>query len=321
MKLFQKILNQFNGLHYPLEYLCVSLESFEQPLHAYLFDNGRVIKDITKLHSFVGYHPLILAFASKDTNKEKIDIIFSNQALQPNEIFSQKDAIAFLRLQKIKEVVFQNDTINFYEGIRGSHRFISAFHQAVIGLNNRLYNKKQGNVFLHAGLYKQVQIAYSLPRVISLITVGNDAGYNLFPTDLHGAVNEGCYIDSLRHTGKACQQVLQNREILLTEVNSSFYKSAYLLGKNHMQELKPKENFPFNGSVSPNFHLPVPLSALRYRELELDDSFIHGIHRLLIFKTISSQQVENNPSTLAHVHNVYATWRYNHGLPGNYLLR
>lgn len=321
MKLLQKVLNKFNGLHYPQEYLCLATETFEQPLHAYLFSNGHVIKDITKLHSFVGYHPLILALAEKDADSETIDIVFSNQALQPNEIFSQKDAIASLRLQKIKEPSFQTCAISFYEGLHGTHRFVSSFHQYIIGLNNRLYNKKKGNVFLQDNLYKQVQVAYALPRNISLITVGQNNSFNLFPTDLHGPADDQHYIISLRFSGKACRQVENTGKILITRIRSEFYKTVYGLGKNHMQEMKPKDNFPFGNTISAHLQLPVPESALSYRELDLQDSFNHGIHKLMLFRVLSSHQIQDNPSTLAHIHNAYATWRHNNRLPGNYLLR
>lgn len=320
MKLLQKILNKFNGLHYPQEYLCFANETFEQPLRAYLFSNGQVFKDITKLQSFVGYHPMILALSAKNADSETIDIVFTNQALQPNAVFHKKDAIASLRLQKIKPS-FQNDTVVLYEGIYGEHRFVSSFHQYIIGLNNRLYNKKKGNVFLQDNLYKQVQIAYALPRNISLLTVGQNNSFNLFPTDLHGSAGEQHYIISLRFSGKACRQVENAGRILITRVHSEFYKTVYGLGKNHMQEMKPKENFPFSGIVSYNFHLPIPESALFYHELELKDSFNHGIHKLMLLKVISSLQIRDNASTLAHIHNAYATWRYNNHLPGNYLLR
>ena len=321
MKLLQKILNKFNGLHYPQEYLCLATETFEQPLHAWLFSEGQVVKDITKLHSFVGYHPLILALAEKDANNETIDIVFSSRVLQPNEIFSKKDAIASLRLQKINERSFQTGAINFYEGMEGAHRFVSPFRQYIIGLNNRLYNKKKGNVFLQDNLYKQIQVAYALPRNISLITVGRNKNFNLFPTDLHGPADDQHYIISLRFSGKACRQVENTRKILITQVNSEFYRTVYGLGKNHMQEMKAKENFPFGNQVSTHLQLPLPESDLSYRELELQDSFNHGIHKLMLFKILSTQQVQNNPSTLSHIHNVYATWRYNNHLPGNYLLR
>jgi len=205
--------------------------------------------------------------------------------------------------------------------VKGSHHFISPFHQFIIQLYNRLYQKKTGNVYLPGNLYKQVQIAYSLPRNISMITVRQNNRFNLFPTDLHGPVNDDLYIISLRHDGKACEQVISSGRILLSQVDCDFYKIAYALGKNHMQDWKEKENYPFSDGVSAHLQLPLPRSALFYRELELQDSFTCGIHRVMLFKTLYSQRFQDSPSTLAHIHNVYATWRQNNGLPGNYLLR
>jgi hypothetical protein len=324
MKLLKKILNKLNGLHYPQEYLCFAYESFEQPLHTYLVEDGKVIKDITKLHSFAGYNPLIFSLPSSATTSNQsstINIAFTQHELHPNELFNKKDAVAMLSLKKIKEQKADNELILYYEGIKGKHRFISPFHQFIIQLHNRLYHKKPGNVFLPGNLYKQVQIAYSLPRNISMITVGQNNRYNLLPTDLHGPVNENFYIISLRHDGKACEQVMTAGCILLTQVHSVFFKTAYALGKNHMQELKGREKFPFSTDISANLKLPLPQSSQYYRELELQDSFIHGIHRILLFKTIYSKRIQDNSSTLVHVHNVYASWRQNNKLPGNYLLR
>lgn len=324
MKLLKKILNKLNGLHHLQEYLCFAQESFEQPLHAYLVEDGKPIKDITKLHSFVGYSPLIFSLLSSATasiQSSTINIAFTQHELYPNESFKQKDAVAMLCLKKIREQEAGNETILYYEGVSGSHRFISPFHQFIIQLHNRLYHKKPGNVYLQGNLYKQVQIAYSLPRNISMVTVGKNNRFNLFPTDLHGPVNKDHYIISLRHDGKACQQVVSTGRILLTQVHSDFYKMAYALGKNHMQEMKDKENYPFSNEISANLQLPLPPSALFYRELELQDSFIHGIHRIMLFKTLYRQRFQGTPSTLTHIHNVYATWRQNNHLPGNYLLR
>ena len=321
MKLFQKFLQKLNGLHYSQEYLCFGYESFEHPLHAWLVSNGHVTKNITKLHSFVGYQPLIIAIASDIETAETTDVIFSNNVLQPNDLFLQKDAIATLSLKKIQEQPFLENKITLYEGCRGKHRFVSSFHQSIIGWHNRLYQKKPGNVFLPGNLYKQVQIAYALPRNISLITVGQDDRYNLFPTDLHGPAGEDHYIISLRWQGKACRQVEQTGKVLVTQIQNDFYRTVYSLGKNHMQEMKGIENFPFSEAVSTNYHLPIPLSAIQCQELELQDSFIYGIHKLMLFKIVSRQVIGDHPSTLSHIHNVYATWRHNNHLPGNYLLR
>ena len=180
-----------------------------------------------------------------------------------------------------------------------------------------MFNKKTGNVFLENNLYKQVQIAYAIPSVISLITVSSDNLFNLFPTDLHGQINEDYYIISLRYQGNACKQVEQAKKIVLSNVDASYYKEAYNLGKNHMQPLKEKSNFVFSEENSYTLKLPLPPNVIECRELELKDSFIHGIHKLLLFKILNHQRSQNPSTTLAHVHNVYATWRYKQGL-GNY---
>jgi len=323
MQPLQKLLNKLNGLHYQQEYLCLAKESFQNPIHAYLVKDGEVIKDITNEHLFTGYSPLIFTLTSSDLKEpfSNIEIVYSQRSLQPNDHFKQRDALARLSLRLIQKQKMDNNEIYYYEGIRGQHHFISFFHQYIIGLSNRIYNKKKENVFLNNDLYKQVQIAYSVPRIISLITVGSGGLYNLFPTDLHGPVNEQYYVSSLRHGGKACTQVENARRIVISQVHSDVYKTVYGLGKNHMQELKSKENFFFSESLSNVFNLPLPKSLLSYKELELIESFEYGIHKLLLYKIISSQIVNKELSTLAHIHNSYATWRYNKGLPGSYLFR
>ncbi len=323
MQLLQKFLNKLNGLHYQQEYLCLAKEPFQNPIHAYFVKDGQVIKDITNEHLFTGYSPLIFTLISSYLKEpfSYIEMFFSQRSLQPNDLFKKRDALAWLSLRLIQKQKIGSNEIYYYEGIQGQHHFLSFFHQYIIGLNNQVYNRKKENVFLNNALYKQVQIAYSIPRIISLITVGSGGLYNLFPTDLHGPVNEQYYVSSLRHGGKACKQVENAGRIVISQVHTDVYKTVYALGKNHMQELKPKENFFFSESLSSVFKIPLPKSILSYRELELAGSFEYGIHKLLLYKIISSQAVSKDLSTLAHIHNCYATWRHRKGLPGNYLLR
>ena len=325
MQLLQKLLNKFNGLNYKQEYLCLAIESFRDPLHAYLISENRAVIEITNHHLFTGYSPLVFAFPSLDEiNLSQIDnitIAFTREAVSLNEVFNKKDALATIEFKKMAQQFGSHNAIYFYEGAKAKHRFLNSFHQIIHQLSNDLYNKKPGNIFLPGNLYKQVQVAYAVPRNISLVTVKQNNLFNLFPTDLHGQIGDGHYIISLRHGGRAAQQVETLKKILVSEVNAEIYKTAYSLGKNHMQELKVKNQFLLGNELSQVLQLPLPQSATYYRELELLDSFDHGIHRFFLFKILSQCQVENEPATLAHIHNVYATWRHNKGLPGNYLLR
>lgn len=325
MNFFRRLLTHFNGLKFRQEYLCLAKESFQPTLHVYLVHNNRILNDLTHSHQFIGYCPLILSIPASEIpeslNNSTIELIFSEQPFQQNEVFGKKDAIALLKLKIINHSGAEKSSIFHYEGVVGYHNFLPAFSKLIIGLDNRLYNKKQGNVFLHNNLYKQVQIAYSIPRIISLISVKNGELYNLFPTDLHGPLNDQYYISSLRYEGKACQQVETAKKIVISTVHCQSYKIVYGLGKNHMQDLKPFDNFQFGSRLSKNFQIPVPDPALSYHELEIEDSFIHGIHKIFLYKIIAEEVISPEPTTLAHIHNAYATWRDNKGLSGNYLLR
>jgi hypothetical protein len=88
-----------------------------------------------------------------------------------------------------------------------------------------------------------------------------------------------------------------------------------------MLELKPATDFPFSQALSETFNLPVPQQAISYKELLLVNSFIHGIHTIMLFKIINNRQLEPPGNELVHIHNCYATWRYKNRLQGNYLLR
>ena len=322
MKLLQKVLNRSRDLHFRQEYLCMHHEHFEKPLNVYLLNKGKIVKEITHDHAFVGYHPVIFALSLKPEEAHtNLEIIFSHEPLHPGHKAGKKVILAFLSLKKVYQLSMNNEFVFFYEAIFGRHRFISGFRQFIISLHNHLFQRKEGNVFLKGNLYKQVQIAYSLPRKISLITVGSKHLFNLFPTDLHGPVSKGYYVVSLRHNGNACAQVEAVRNILLSNVDANIYREVYKMGKNHMQPMKEKHSFRFSPENSPFFQLPVPLHALQCYELELQSSFKAGIHKIMLFRIRNEFTVNAEFASLAHVHNVYATWRHKNQLSGNYLLR
>lgn len=324
MALLQKLLNRFSGLDYRQEYLCLAKESFQQPLHAYLVENQKAVLDVTYSHNFVGYCPLIFAFPSglvPNFTSELLQLKFTHRPFEQNEILREKDAIATLVLKKILQRNVDETIVSFYEGVKGRHHFLSGFHQSVIELNNRWYGKKPGNVFLKGNLYQQVQIGYAFPRKICLITVSQSNLFNLFPTDLHGQINEDYYVISLRHEGNACKQVDASGRIVLSDMDADSYKKVYSFGKNHMQPLKERTAFDFSANHSEYFRLALPNGIISYKELEVVSSSIAGIHKLILFKIIHAQKVTYKNSTLVHIHNSYATWRNKQSIEGNYLMR
>jgi len=322
MTLVKKILHKFDGLHYSREYLCFAEGSLSRPLFVFLVDGPKAFKDITNRHLFVGYCPLVLVFSKSDlpVEQDEIELVLSLSSFLPNETIHAKDALAGLRLVKRQEQAAGDERIVYYEGIAGNHRFLSPFQQWIGGLINNWYNKRPGNVFLHNDLYHQVQIAYSVPRVISLITVKADDRVNLFPTDLHGRINASHYLVSLRSGGKAGEQVKHSRRILISRMPAEKAGLVYSLGKNHMQEPKAVADLPFDKQLSGAMNWPVPEGALSGLELELVESSMHGIHEIFLFRILAETQFAPGSAQPVHIHNAFASWRFKKGLEGNYLL-
>ena len=163
-------------------------------------------------------------------------------------------------------------------------------------------------------LYEQVSLMYIVPRTISIVTVGDGKNFNMFPTDLHGNVGNDFYTDSLRLAGKACKQVDEFKKVVISDLSPDFQQDAYAMGKNHMKELMPIENFKTH-SLSEKFRLPLPAGVIRYRELIKETDFDYGIHRIHFFNKINEVQVTPMNNTLSTIHRFYAQWRINHNLP------
>jgi hypothetical protein len=308
------------GTEFPQEYLCTGLENFLSPFRVVLrIPEKEFTQDVTGTHLFLGYKPLIIG-VPVERNDNGYNELGSAKEIILEFKFDNKN-IATLLLKPVEEKYFQNRSLFIFEGIKGKHKFISAFHRFTNKLRYELKAKRNGNVFLPGNLYEQVHIAYSMPRKISIITLGDGTNYNMFPTDLHGEINNDYYVVSLRHEGKASQQVEELKKIAISSVKAEYFSQAYSLGKNHMQELKPAENFKFGELRSENFKLPLPEMIINYCELEHTGTITCGIHKLHFFKITNRHTAENISPALSHIHKFYAEWRKNNNLETKFFIR
>ena len=88
-----------------------------------------------------------------------------------------------------------------------------------------------------------------------------------------------------------------------------------------MQELNEENRFPLHDEKSISFNFRLPKNVIRYQELTRIDSFDHGIHRIHLYEVIHRQVIEESKSTLAHIHQYYAQWRFDHGIQTQMFLR
>jgi flavin reductase (DIM6/NTAB) family NADH-FMN oxidoreductase RutF len=318
------------GTALPQEYLCVE-EGLDSPLSVFLTGRDTYRQNISQCHLFLGYRPLIMAVVFKKVSADaewtshQDQVCFSfgqrNFTLNGrwNGLNTDQCSVARLMLKKIHTLELKETKVFVFQGESGEHQFLSRFHQGANRLKEDLKKKRPGNVDLPGNLLDQVITAYSIPRVISVITVWNDRKMNLFPTDLHGKTGN-FYMSSLRIGGNANEQVERAGTIAISRVDVKAFRDVYEAGKNHMAEPAPTQMFRLSPVQSKQTDIPLPEAVLSYRELRRTGSFDIGIHRIHSYEIISEEML--TPGTgLAHIHRYYAQWRLNHHLPTDMLLR
>ncbi|MCB0851355.1 MAG: hypothetical protein KDD63_03865 [Bacteroidetes bacterium] len=313
------IKKQLLGIDYPQEYLCLALEENQHFPKVILNIPGQNLSiDVTENHLFLGYKPLIIGLPFK---KSQYDITQQLKEQITLDFFHQEIKIAEIQLQYESEIELGENRVLLYTGQKASHQFISHFHQMVHRRTEGRIKKKNDPLQLSGNLYDQVRVAYAYPRFISLVTVGKGNRFNVFPTDLNGPVDSTHFLISLRHNGKANEQVSDIGELLLSRIQASAFQQAYQMGKNHMKLLRAKDEFEFRKELSYHYQLPVPASTIFYQELEKIGDYQIGIHKIHQFKVhLRSEDISGQP-TLTHIHAFYAQWRKNQGIITRYLIR
>ncbi len=303
------------GSNLPQEYICLAEGGIAAPLKV-LFSAGDYNADVSRSHLFLGYKPVVIGIVLPE------DVNLTSRAPINGGLSFELDGkhMAGLRLKLESVKPFGDKQLAVFISEHGEHRFVNSLQKQFNSLHQKLQKKKLGNVNLPGNLYEQVKIAYSVPRRICLITLGENSLYNMFPTDLHGMIDNENYVISLRSDGKANAQVNQMKKIVLSKMGLSRYRYVYSLGKNHMQELKPRENFEMEGE-SGLFRLPLPAGAVEYHELEHQSALPVGIHNLNFFKIINHKTLAANEPVLSHVHKEYLSWLLRKGEKAEYFLR
>lgn len=315
------------GLNVRQQYVCLALESLQDPLSVKLeIDGKNAVLDVTQLHVFLGYKPVVIGLffqpgGNVDLRSEETVALRFYPTGGPNNFFKVRNNVASLKLKRSKNQP-EGLPVILYQTVHGHHTFINSFYRFVNSQRGKLKKTNAFNIDLPGNERDQVRIAYAVPRIISLITVSCNNLVNIFPTDLHGAIGNGFYASSLRIGGKANEQVDRCGRVVISEIESTCYRDAYSLGKNHMREMRMSDLFDnLSSERSAIFDHPLPVGVLRYRELEVVKSCVAGIHRIYFYKIVHEGVIREKGGTLAHVDQYYAQWRLDHGLPTNLLIR
>lgn len=306
------------GNSFPREYLGVDYALLKNSISIYAgTERNQQLIDITDQHLFLGYSPVIVGIYFRQDD--------GNDLTKRNSIFLQFISnelnglcIAELEVERISEKRFGGYTLVLFKGKHVTHKLLPTINQQLIRLKSTIEKKPKGNVTVPGNQYDQVRVMYTVPRLISLVTVGDENTCNIFPTDLHGKIGS-MYVDSLRLAGKASNQVNEKKKVVLSRMHLQARVDVYAMGKNHMKDMQPSSSFNIREQRSDVYHLPIPQQALSYIELQQVESIEIGIHRLHFFTVMNEYVLENDAPQLACIHKFYAQWRLDKRLPLEYV--
>jgi flavin reductase (DIM6/NTAB) family NADH-FMN oxidoreductase RutF len=125
-------------------------------------------------------------------------------------------------------------------------------------------------------------VFYICPRPVVLVTVEHEGAGNIFPMDLIGPTDSPWYSMALRSTSPAVRLMQQSGRMALASIPLYCRAAAYELGKHHKKTSIDWKELPFLTVPSPCFGLRVPDTALRVREVQVQEFHQVGSHVLFI---------------------------------------
>jgi flavin reductase (DIM6/NTAB) family NADH-FMN oxidoreductase RutF len=154
---------------------------------------------------------------------------------------------------------------------------------------------------------EQMSIFYLSPRPVVLVSVDDGVGSNLFPMDLIGTIG-GAFSLALRSTSPSVATLRNSHRAALGDVAPEDRDLAYSLGRHHRETRIDWATQPFATVRSALFGLPLPASAVRIRECEIENSIVIGSHTVFACRIVHEEQRSDGPQ-LHHTSGIHQHYR------------
>ena len=151
-------------------------------------------------------------------------------------------------------------------------------------------------------------VFYICPRPVVLASVAEGNAGNVFPMNLMGPIGDGYFSFSLNKARPVTSLVARVGRIALSSIPAEQSPVAVGLGKNHRNEHIDLKELPFTTKASPTLEVPVPVFALRVREMQIESARDIGSHTLFIARTIHDERWQDGLEFFV-VHGIYEAYR------------
>lgn len=155
---------------------------------------------------------------------------------------------------------------------------------------------------------RAAMVTFIRPHPVSLVSLAGEAGGNIFPMNISNELGNGRFAFALREDRLASHLVEQAGRIAVSSVPVTQAPVAYQLASNHRRRAIDWDRLPFATKMSAKFSIPVPIFALRVREMEIEQVYKLGSHTCFVARTIADETFAEGPG-LCVIHGFYQAWR------------
>jgi flavin reductase (DIM6/NTAB) family NADH-FMN oxidoreductase RutF len=151
-------------------------------------------------------------------------------------------------------------------------------------------------------------VTFIRPHPISLVSVADSYGRNVFTMNIMGDLGHNRFGFALKHSRTGAQIVERAGRIALSTVPLPQARFVFELAANHFKQSIDLDQLPFETKMSSAFHIPVPVFALRVREMEVEEIRKIGSHTFFVAKIVRDETFDKSEMVCA-IHGFYQAWR------------
>ena len=151
-------------------------------------------------------------------------------------------------------------------------------------------------------------VTFIRPHPVSLVSVADKHGGNIFPMNIMGDLGNGRFAFGLKDSRTAAHLVERAGRIALSSVPLPQAQLVFQLAANHFRQSIEWDQLPFATKMSTTFNIPVPVFASRVREMEVEEIHKIGSHTFFVAKIICDETFAKSEG-LCVIHGFYQAWR------------
>lgn len=172
----------------------------------------------------------------------------------------------------------------------------------------RARNNTNGDVQMTARATAAMNVLFTCPRPVVLVSVPVGERGNIFPMNLMGPIGQGYFAFALNSRRLASPLVERAGRVALSSIPFDQAAVARRLGKNHLREFIDWDGLPFPTTRSKALGIPVPAFATRVREMEIEAVRQLGSHTFFVARIVHDEH-RSDSEQFFMIHGLYQAWR------------